>query len=134
MDSASSPAPEKQQQLTRGAVAVLTLLGGSDRPVAAQELWRQMRAAGDRTGLATIYRALHALVAAERVHQFHHDTETTYRACGPGPHDHLVCRICGRVQERRANALRGRLSELTDEGFTADGCLVEIYGHCSTCP
>lgn len=132
--TAASPSPESGRRLTRGAVAVLALLRDHDQPVAAQALWTQMRAAGDRTGLATVYRALHALAAADLVHQFHHDTETTYRACGPGPHDHLVCRTCGRVQERRTSALHEQLSQLAEEGFTAEECLIEIYGRCSTCP
>lgn len=113
---------------------MLSLLDGHDRPVAAQELWALMRAAGDSTGLATVYRALHALAAAGLVHQFHHDTETTYRACGPGRHDHLVCRSCGRVQERRAAKLDPRLSQLSQDGFTVEDCLIEIVGRCSTCP
>lgn len=132
--TAASATPERPRQLTCGAAAVLTALRGNDRPVAAQKVWTQLRAAGNRTGLATVYRALHALAAADLVHQFHHDTETTYRACDAGPHDHLVCRTCGRVQERRTSALHEQLSALAVEGFTAEDCLIEIYGRCSTCP
>ena len=113
---------------------MLALLDGHDRPVAAQELWTLIRAAGDLTGLATVYRAVHALTAAGLVHRFHHDTETTYRACGAGRHDHLVCRTCGRVQERRTGELEHQLTQLSQDGFTAEDCLVEIYGRCSTCP
>ena len=130
---AASQEPGEPAQLTRGTVRVFSLLGGHDRPIAAQELWAQMRAAGDTTGLATVYRALHALAAAGLVHQFRHDGETTYRACGPGHHDHLVCRTCGRVQERRTAELDRQLAQLSEDGFTAEDCLIEIYGRCSTC-
>jgi len=99
-----------------------------------QDLWTAMRASGDTTGLATIYRALHALTDAGLVHQFRRDTETTYRACDPGHHDHLVCRTCGRVQERRTGGLDHQLSQLSQDGFAAEDCLIEIYGRCSTCP
>lgn len=93
-----------------------------------------MRAVGDPTGLATVYRALHTLAAAGLVHQFHHDSEMTYRACGPGRHEHLVCRTCGRVQEQRTTELDHRLSQYSQDGFTADDFLSEVYGRCTTCP
>ena len=93
-----------------------------------------MRATGDPTGLATIYRALHTLTAAGLLHQFHQHSETTYRACDPGPHDHLICRTCGRVQERQTDQLEEQLTQLSQNGFTAQNRLSEIYGRCSTCP
>ena len=93
-----------------------------------------MRAAGEPTGLATVYRALHTLAAAGLLHQFHHDTETIYWACGPGPHDHLICRTCGRVQERHTDQLGEQIAQLSQDGFTAEDRLIEIYGRCCTCP
>lgn len=129
----STPPPTPGPRINRGAARVLSLLAEHDRPIAAQELWLQMRAAGDPTGLATVYRALHRLVTAGLVHQFHHDTETTYRACGPVRHDHLVCRTCGRVQERRTAEVNRQLAQLSQDGFIAEECLIEIYGRCSTC-
>lgn len=102
------------------------MLRGRDHPVSAKDLWAQEHAAGYSTGLATIYRALHALTAAGIVHEFRHDDETTYRACGPECHDHLVCRACGRIQELHLPWRTHHFQQLLQDGFVADEYSVQV--------
>lgn len=115
------------------ARSVLDALRGRERPATALDLRDLLRVRGDRTGLTTIYRAVHALTDAGLLHAFRVNTETAYRACSPGPHDHLLCVRCGRVQEHtvlEAGALAGVTAM---RGFLVSGRRVELYGTCQRC-
>lgn len=125
--------PRRQHGLTDSARHLLAVLRGRDHPTSAKELWAQEHGAGHSTGLATIYRAMHALTAAGLVHEFHHEDETTYRACGPEHHDHLICRVCGRIQELHLPWHTHHLQQLIQDGFVADEFSVEVHGRCRSC-
>jgi Fur family ferric uptake transcriptional regulator len=112
---------------------VLALLEGREIPVTAQQLYAELRDAGDHTGRTTVYRALHALADAGLVHEFRGTDEIGYRACTPAPHDHLVCAGCGRVQERHLTGLDESLADLKREGFLVASCRIEVYGLCPRC-
>lgn len=120
--------------MTRNARGVLALLRDREEPATAQQLHAELRAGEERTGLSTVYRALHALAEAGLVHEFRRAEDTAYRACAPDPHDHLVCAGCGRVQERHLAGLDHTLAELQREGFLIASCRIEVYGLCPRCP
>jgi Fur family ferric uptake transcriptional regulator len=102
-------------------------------PSTAQDLYTELRAAREPTGLSTVYRALRILTDLDLVHEISLDDGTAYRACSPGIHDHLICRRCGTVQESRATRIRTWLGDLRRDGFTADGDRIEVYGICHRC-
>ena len=97
---------------------IIALLNESADFRTAQDLHRLLCARGEKAGLATVYRTLHALVRAGEV-----DTARTargemlYRRCSPGHHHHLICGRCGRGRDHqpgpetvdRANCRRQRL-------------------------
>ena len=127
----TSPAPGR---LTPRGRRVLAVLAGCDTPLTAHQIYGELRAAGVRIGRTTVYRALHLLVDAGRVHEFRsHSDEAGYRACSADPHDHLVCTRCGRVRELHLAGLDDSLAALRDEGFLVAGCRIEVNGLCSRC-
>jgi Fur family ferric uptake transcriptional regulator len=102
--------------------------------ISAQDLHAQLRAAGHRIGLTTVYRALAAMADAAEADVLTADGQQVYRACGGSHHHHLICRSCrktvevsGPAVERWAEATGGR------HGFTDVTHTVEIFGTCPDC-
>ena len=96
MTAAASSVPGSGgRRPSRQRDAVLALLEEIDGFRSAQELHQELRSRGVAVGLATVYRALQALVDDGVIDVLHGaDGEATYRHCSPVHHHHLVCRTC----------------------------------------
>ena len=122
-------------RLTRQRGAVQAVVGELDRFRSAQEIHARLRAAGERIGLATVYRAVAALVAAGDLDALRTDRgETLYRRCSTGHHHHLVCRGCGRAVEVAGPAVESWADRVAAEhGFADVSHTLEIVGTCADC-
>lgn len=120
---------------TRQQTAVIGQLESGDEFISAQELHARMREAGDRVGLATVYRTLTSLAANGEVDMIRTDEgEAVYRKCSTGHHHHLVCRGCGRTVEIEGPAVERWAHRVAAEhGFTHVSHTLEIFGTCGTC-
>lgn len=115
--------------------AVRQALAAAGTFVSAQDLHAQLRAAGDRIGLTTVYRALSAMAEAGEADVLTADGQQVYRACGSGEHHHhLVCRSCGRTVEVSGPAVE-RWAEAMgrQHGFADVTHTLEIFGTCGDC-
>lgn len=124
---------------TRQRRAVLRRLASHPGFVTAQALHAELLAAGERVGLATVYRTLHALTTAGLADTARDpDDGQLFRIRprrGRTSHQHyLICRICRRsvtvtspAVERWASALGRR------HGFTGVRHVIEITGVCAAC-
>jgi|HubBroStandDraft_4_1064222.scaffolds.fasta_scaffold04927_3 Fur family ferric uptake transcriptional regulator len=104
--------------------------------VSAQELHARLRSGGDQIGLATVYRALHALArdgVADTLRDG--DGQHLYRACGSREqHHHLLCRACGAAVEVSASALERWAAAVSGKhGFTEVTLIAEFFGTCADC-
>lgn len=102
----------------------------------AQDIYADLRSAGSKIGLTTVYRALQALSESGDVDTLRTDDgESVYRACAStGHHHHLVCRSCGRTVEVSGPAVeRWAESVATRHGFTGVTHTVEVFGTCAEC-
>lgn len=110
-------------------------LAASESFVSAQQLFDDLRARGDKVGLATIYRTLQAMTEAGEVDALRTDEgETLYRRCGPRHHHHLVCRQCGLTVELEGRAVeRWADKAASDHGFSDVNHVVELFGLCAGC-
>lgn len=102
----------------------------------AQELHAELRRAGEKIGLTTVYRSLQALARTHEVDVLRNDDgEAIYRRCEAGEHHHhLVCRGCGRTSEVRSAALERWAKETARRhGFTSVTHTAELYGLCQAC-
>jgi Fur family ferric uptake transcriptional regulator len=101
----------------------------------AEEIHRRISATGDRLNLSTTYRVLNQLQAAGLVASValgkHH---TLYELDTGKMHDHLVCVVCGRVEEfsdpvidRRRNAIAKKF------GLRFLGRALALQGTCADC-
>ncbi len=86
-------------RVTEPRLAVLAYLAGTDRHPTAEEVESAVNAAGPVLSRASVYNVLHALVDAGLATGLSvKDGPVRYDA-HLGPHHHLVCRSCGRVED-----------------------------------
>ena len=117
--------------------AVVELLGRQDCCVSAQEIHDRLRKARRPVGIASVYRALDALVDLRLVKRV--DAGDGIARYEPSPvdgehHHHLVCRDCGKVEafsdprlERAIDRVAGGL------GYSVEEREVVLTGACADC-
>jgi Fur family ferric uptake transcriptional regulator len=129
------PATEGTRRPTRQRAAVASLLADTDEFRSAQELHALLREAGDKVGLATVYRNLQAMAADGEIDMLRTDEgEAVYRACSTGHHHHLVCRDCGRTVEVEGPTVEAWAMRVSAEhGFTDVRHTLEIFGTRASC-
>lgn len=108
------------------------LLTGRDRPATAYDLYGELRHSHQHLGMATVYRALNALHEDGVIHEFRIGDQSAYLVCPPEPHEHLICRVCGRVQSRHLDGARWELLARI-AGFVVIDQRIELYGVCDRC-
>jgi len=109
---------EKNLPVTAQRLAIAEVLLASDRHLSAEEVARELTAAGRPVGTATVYRTIDTLLASGLlVH-----------------HEHLVCAHCGRVEEFRDERLE-RMTTIVAEsrGFARQRHRLVIHGVCRDC-
>jgi Fur family ferric uptake transcriptional regulator len=134
MSAAEQPEGGARRQ-SRQRSAVLTLLDELDGFRSAQDLHALLRERGDSVGLATVYRALQALVDDGQLDVLRStDGEAAYRRCSPSHHHHLVCRSCGRTVEVADPPVERWAARIAAEhGFVDVQHDVEVFGTCAAC-
>jgi Fur family transcriptional regulator, ferric uptake regulator len=119
---------------TRQRLSVLASLRDRADAVTAQDLYAELRAAGDTVGLTTVYRTLTALAEAGFLDVFARDSEQAFRLCGDVHHHHLVCETCNRVEELPADEVEQWVNDAAARyGFLPTGHRADIFGICADC-
>lgn len=121
---------------TRQRSAIEEVLGRTGGFRTAQELHEELRAAGHKIGLATVYRSLRVLAEANQVDVLRSDEgEAIYRRCEASDHHHhIVCRSCGHAAEIQSEAIERWAKETArSSGFTSVTHTAELYGVCRSC-
>ena len=123
------------RRLTDQRLVVAEALAGSREAVSAQELHDRLRRQHPRLGLATVYRALEAQVEsgmARRLERAGH--VSSYIACEPEHHHHLVCVRCQRVDDLDETILKPVLQGINSRhGFAVEHQRLDFYGLCERC-
>jgi Fur family ferric uptake transcriptional regulator len=129
------PAAESGRRPTKQRSAVAAVLADVDEFRSAQELHALLREAGEKVGLATVYRTLQAMAADGAIDMLRTaDGEAVYRACSTGHHHHLVCRACGKTVEVEGPAVERWAERVSEEhGFSDVQHTLEIFGTCADC-
>jgi Fur family ferric uptake transcriptional regulator len=113
--------------------AVLDAIAAWDGSFTVVELYDRARRAYPRLSLATTYRTVELLRRAGTVRPLPTDERPAYIRCHAGHHHHLICLVCGAVEETELCAAP-RPSELKRRyGFAAESHEVDIYGTCARC-
>ena len=123
------------RRLTDQRLVVAEALASRREASSAQELYEQLRPRHPRLALATVYRALEAQVEsgmARRLERAGH--VSTYIACDPEHHHHLVCVRCQKVEDLDETILRPVLRGITERhGFAVEHERLDFYGLCASC-
>ena len=134
--SGRSDSEEPQRRTTRQREAIARALEANDRFRSAQELHDDLRRAGDRVGLTTVYRELQKLADEGEIDALTNPAgETIYRRCrSRHHHHHLVCRSCGRsVEVPGAEVEEWARRTAAGHGFRSVSHVAELYGLCAGC-
>lgn len=112
--------------------AIQSALKDAGRPLSMQELGAEARRRLPGLGQATLYRAIHALLAEARVVAVEVPGEPDrYEAAGKGHHHHFMCRSCHRLFELKG--CPGNLQRLAPRGYAVEGHELTLYGRCPDC-
>lgn len=123
------------QRSTKQRSAIAAILDATEDFRSAQEIYADLRAAGEGVGLTTVYRTLQAMtISGELDCISREDGEMVYRRCSTTHHHHLVCRTCGRTEEIQGPSVERWASQVASEhGFTDVSHTLEIFGTCPRC-
>jgi len=123
------------RRLTDQRLVVAEALVGGREAMSAQQLYERLRPRNPRLALATVYRALEAQVEsgmARRLERRGH--VSTYVACEPAHHHHLVCTRCQKVEDLDETILKPVLRGIGDRhGFAVEHERLDFYGLCASC-
>ncbi|MCO6437664.1 MAG: transcriptional repressor [Phycisphaerae bacterium] len=102
----------------------------------AEQVLYLLRDRGEKVGKATVYRTLPLLVECGVLKQVRFEVKQAHyeHAFGQGPHDHMVCRRCGRIIEFGAEEvleLRQRIGRR--HHFHVTGHRFQLTGLCWEC-
>ena len=118
----------------RQAIAEVALL--AEEHLSAEEVEAALRERGTPAGTATVYRTLALLVQSGLLVE--RDFGEGFKRYEPARdiphHEHLLCTVCGRVEEFRDERLE-RMTTLVAEarGFARQRHRLVIYGVCRAC-
>ncbi|NLT26550.1 MAG: transcriptional repressor [Microbacteriaceae bacterium] len=126
-------APQRRRTWQRDAVR--EALQQQPGFVTAQELHRLIEDGGQRIGLATVYRALAALVDDDLADTIRAEDGDRYRFCATEDHHHhLMCRRCGATVEITGDAVELWAAQIAAEhGFTQVTHEFDVFGLCRAC-
>jgi Fur family ferric uptake transcriptional regulator len=127
---------EHNLPVTPQRLAIADVLLASDRHLSAEEVAAELSARGSNIGTATVYRTIDVLVDSGLVVE--RDFGEGFRRFEPARdvphHEHLLCTVCGKVEEFRDERLE-RMTTLAAEsrGFSRQRHRLVIYGVCRAC-
>ena len=127
---------EHNLPVTAQRLAIAETLLPSHRHLSAEEVAAEVTAAGRKVGTATVYRTIDTLLESGLVVE--RDFGEGFRRFEPARdiphHEHLVCTLCGKVEEFRDERLE-RMTTIVAEsrGFARQRHRLVIHGVCKDC-
>ncbi len=102
----------------------------------AEQVVYSLKGRGNNVGKATVYRTLPLLVDCGILKQVRFDVKQAFyeHDFGQKPHDHMVCRACGRIVEFDSDeliALRKKIGKRHQ--FRVTDHHIQLIGTCSEC-
>ena len=121
-------------RVTAGRRAVVEALLSADGHLSADDLAADLRHAHPGLHRATVYRSLEALEAAGLVEHVHLGHGRSVYHLSDDLHQHLVCEVCGSVEEAPPDLLSAVARRLRRErGFVMRPYHFAVLGRCRTC-
>lgn len=101
----------------------------------AEDVYKSLLESGDDVGLATVYRVLTQFEAAGLVTRHHFEGGHAVFEINEGKHhDHIVCVVCGKVDEFVDETIEERQRLIAKKfGYAMNDHALNIYGTCAMC-
>lgn len=108
---------------------------GKGKHLSADDVYRFLLTEKIDVGLATIYRVLMQFAEAGILFRRHFESGHAVFELNEGTHhDHLVCTVCGKVDEFVDEGIERRQHEIAAErGFVLHEHALSLYGTCAVC-
>ncbi|MBK1649763.1 ferric iron uptake transcriptional regulator [Rhabdochromatium marinum] len=123
-------------KVTVPRVKILNILQTTDqRHLSAEDVYKELLAAGEDIGLATVYRVLTQFEASGLLCRHHFEGgQSVFELDHGGHHDHLVCVKCGLIVEFFEQVIEERQRAIAEQnGFKIEHHALVIYGICPNC-
>ena len=122
--------------VTQQRLAIAGVVFASDRHLSVEEVAKDVAEQGENAGTATIYRTLDLLVRSGLVVE--RDFGEGFRRFEPTRgiphHEHMLCTVCGRVDEFRDERLERMTTIIAEShGYSRQRHRLVIYGVCADC-
>lgn len=99
--------------------------------LSAEDVYRKLMNEQEDIGLATIYRVLSQFEDAGLVIRHHFEDGHALFELEQGPHDHIVCVKCGRIEEFFDSEIEKRQRAVAKRsGFDLSKHTLVLYGEC----
>lgn len=99
--------------------------------LSAEAVYRKLLENEEDIGLATIYRVLSQFEEAGLVIRHHFEDGRAVFELEQGPHDHLICVKCGKIEEFFDDEIQKRQRDLAQKsGFDLSKHTLVLYGEC----
>jgi Fe2+ or Zn2+ uptake regulation protein len=113
---------------------VLDVLCGQGGHMTANEVVTAVQQQSPYLNRATVYRALDFLCALQLITRTEMGGQVVYELAEEQPHHHLVCRVCGDMQEWDGRAMDALAAHLLNEhGFQVELNHLALSGICAQC-
>jgi Fe2+ or Zn2+ uptake regulation protein len=122
------------QRVTSQRLVILRALREHGRHATAEEICRSIRHDLPGTSTPTVYATLDLLVELGLARKLDVGLGVSLYDARTEPHQHTVCRRCGRIDDLDVDLDRERLMRAADEtGFHPDAAELVISGLCAGC-
>jgi len=123
-------------KVTLPRMKILDLMESSTvRHQSAEDIYQSLREEGEEVGLATVYRVLTQFEAAGLVTRHHFEGgQAVFELNREGHHDHIVCVVCGKVEEFFDDVIEQQQMKIADsKGYDITDHSLTLYGKCPAC-
>ena len=123
-------------KITHPRMKILEFLEQSEiRHHSAENVYRALMDDGEEIGLATVYRVLSQFEAAGLVERHHFESgQAVFEISEKAHHDHIVCIVCGKVEEFFDETIEARQAEVAiKKGYEVTEHILTLYGKCPDC-
>ncbi|MDL2317040.1 transcriptional repressor [Desulfovibrio sp. OttesenSCG-928-A18] len=122
-----------QTRMTKQRAVILEALRSVTSHPTADEIYGMVRLKLPRISLGTVYRNLELLASSGEILRLDRAGAQKRFDGNPAPHQHVRCRVCGRVGDVMSPVREPALSGVYAPGFTIDEITVEFAGICDSC-
>jgi len=120
-------------RITPQRLAIARIVVESEEHPSVEQIHRQVQRDFPTTGLATVYNTLERLKEIGEVLELPFSGGSHYDGRNPRPHPHLVCTVCGAIEDLDIDLGSAAEEVAATRGYADVRHRLEFYGVCPRC-